>query len=289
MFRQFVSAAKILTRRVQPGMLLKVRPDDTFLVSYPKSGNTWMRFLIANLLQQNPPVGLLEADCLIPSVDGKSKKFFDDMKSPRVIKSHFSFIPAYRSVIYVVRDPRDVVISQYHYQIKRGVLEQGTSLDGFVQRFLKGEVCPYGSWGDNVGSWTATRRGHPNFLLLRYEDMLANVTSGAAQISSFLGLGQDADLIATAVERSSLENMRKVEKVEGQKWDSTKGTRQDISFFRSAKSGEGRATLSHEAIERIEKAWGPLMRSVGYAVSTTDSIPALSPPSMQSSAVNSTR
>jgi len=277
MFKQFVSAAKILTRRVQPGMSLKVRADDTFLVSYPKSGNTWMRFLIANLLQQNPPVGLLGADCLIPSVDAKSKKFFDDMMSPRVIKSHFSFIPAYKRVIYVVRDPRDVVMSQYHYQIKRGVLEGGASLDGFVQRFLKGEVCPYGSWGDNVGSWTATRRDDPNFLLLRYEDMLADVTTGATKISNFLGFGQDAPRIATAVERSSLENMRKVEKAEGKKWDSTKGTRQDMSFFRSAKSGEGRATLSRESIERIEKAWGPLMQSVGYAISTTDSVASLSP------------
>ncbi len=277
MFKQFVSAAKILTRRVHPGMSLRVRSDDTFLVSYPKSGNTWMRFLIANLLQQNPPIGLLEADCLIPSVDGKSKKFFDDMKSPRVIKSHFSFIPAYKRVIYVVRDPRDVVMSQYHYQIKRGVLEAGASLDGFVGRFLKGEVCPYGSWGDNVGSWTATRRDDPNFLLLRYEDMLADVTSGAAKISDFLGCGQDANRIAVAVERSSLENMRKVEKAEGKKWDSTKGTRQDMSFFRSAKSGEGRATLSRESIERIEKAWGPLMHSVGYAASSPNPVVSLSP------------
>src|SRR5215475_2497229 len=277
MFKQFVSAARILTRQVQPGMSLRVRPDDTFLVSYPKSGNTWMRFLIANLLQQDPPVGLLHADSLIPSVDAKSKKFFDEMKSPRVIKSHFSFIPAYRRVIYVVRDPRDVVMSQYHYQIKRGVLEQGSSLDSFVSRFLKGEVCPYGSWGDNVGSWTATRRDDPNFLLVRYEDMLADVTSGAVQISNFLGLGGDANRIAMADERSSLENMRKVEKAEGKKWESTKGTRQDLSFFRSAKSGEGRATLSPEAIERIEKAWGPLMRSVGYATTTPGELAVLSP------------
>ena len=84
MFKQFVSAVKIITRQVQPGMTLKVRADDTFLVSYPKSGNTWMRFLIANLLQQDPPVGLVDADNLIPIVDGKSKRFFDAMKSPRV-------------------------------------------------------------------------------------------------------------------------------------------------------------------------------------------------------------
>src|SRR5215470_17884303 len=138
MFKKIVAAAKILTRQVQPGMTLNIRPDDTFLVSYPKSGNTWMRFLIANLLQQNPPVGLLDADDLIPIVDGKSKKFFDNMKSPRIIKSHFSFIPAYKRVIYVVRDPRDVVMSQYHYQIKRGVLDKAAVLDNYVQRFIKG-------------------------------------------------------------------------------------------------------------------------------------------------------
>jgi len=276
MFKKIVAAAKIATRSVHPGMTLNVRHDDTFLVSYPKSGNTWMRFLIANLLQQNPPVGLLDADDLIPIVDGKSKKFFDNMKSPRIIKSHFSFIPAYKRVIYVVRDPRDVVMSQYHFQVKRGVLEKDTSLDNYVQRFIKGEVCAYGSWGENVGSWFATRRDDPNFLLVRYEDMLADVTSGAVRISNFLGLGQDANRIATAIDRSSLENMRRVEKAEGKKWDSTKGTKQEMSFFRSAKSGEGRAKLSRQSIEQIEKAWGPLMQSVGYSISTTDEVEALS-------------
>lgn len=266
MIQRFVSAARILTRRVPPGMSLKVRSDDTFLVSYPKSGNTWTRFLIANLLQQDPPVGLLDADCMIPSVDGQTKKFFDAMKSPRIIKSHFAFIPAYKRVIYVVRDPRDVVMSQYHYQIKRGVLAPGTPLEDFVSRFIQGEVCPYGSWGDNVGSWIATRRQDRNFLLLRYEDMLADVLAGATRISAFLGLPTDATRIAVAVERSSLENMRKVEKAEGKKWDSTKGTRQDISFFRSARSGEGRAVLPRQSIERIEEAWGPLMRSLDYGL-----------------------
>jgi hypothetical protein len=275
MIQPFVSAAKILTRRDQPGMSLKVRPDDTFLVSYPKSGNTWLRFLMANLLRQDPSVGLLDADCMIPSVDAKSKRFFDAMKSPRIIKSHFAFIPAYKRVIYVVRDPRDVVMSQYHYQIKRGVLAPGTPLEDFVSRFIQGNVCPYGSWGDNVGSWTATRRQDLNFLLLRYEDMLADVSAGATRISNFLGLPFDSTRIALAVERSSLENMRKVEKSEGKKWESTKGTRQDISFFRSAKSGEGRSVLPRESIERIEKAWGPLMRSLDYPVSTSEHRSAL--------------
>jgi hypothetical protein len=53
-----------------------------------------------------------------------------------------------------------------------------------------------------------------------------------------------------------------------------------MSFFRSAKSGEGRATLSCESIERIEKAWGPLMQSVGYALSSPNPIASLSPAAM---------
>jgi len=275
MFRKFSSAVKVLTRQVQPGMTLQVRPDDTFLVSYPKSGNTWLRFLIANLLQENPPVGLLDADNLIPVVDGKAKRFFDAMKSPRVIKSHFSFIPAYKRVIYIVRDPRDVVMSQYHYQIKRGVLAPDTALDAYVPRFIAGDVCPYGSWGEHAGSWLATRRHDPNFRLLRYEDMLADPAAGAKQAAKFLGLSLDAKRIALAVERSSLESMRKVEKSEGKKWASTAGTRQDMSFFRSAKSGEGRATLSRDSIGQIERAWGPLMQSLDYNLAAPESAPAL--------------
>jgi len=275
MFRKFVSAIKIITRQVQPGMTLQVRPDDTFLVSYPKSGNTWLRFLIANLLQSNPPVGLLDADNMIPIVDGKAKRFFDAMKSPRVIKSHFSFLPAYKRVIYIVRDPRDVVMSQYHYQIKRGVLAPDTPLDAYVPRFISGDVCPYGSWGEHAASWLATRRHHPNFLLLRYEDMLADPAAGAKRAADFLGLRLDSARIAQAVERSSLESMRKVEKSEGKKWASTAGTRQDMSFFRSAKSGEGRATLSGNALEQIERAWGPLMQSLDYALAAPEPAPTL--------------
>ena len=87
-------------------------------------------------------------------------------------------------------------------------------------------------------------------------------------------------MLTSIIDKTKWHLMRKVEKAEGKKWDSTKGTRQDMSFFRSAKSGEGRATLSCESIERIEKAWGPLMQSVGYAVSSPNPIASLSPAAM---------
>src|SRR6266478_1029434 len=175
MIKKFISAARFLTRRDSPGRLLKPLPDDTFLVSYPKSGNTWLRFLVANLVQPDPPVTLVGADLLIPAVDGQSKKHFNQMATPRIIKSHYPFLESCKRVVYVVRDPRDVVMSQYHYQIKRGVLAPGAPVDAFVDRFLEGGVCPYGSWWENVASWLAARSRDPQFLLVRYEDMQADI------------------------------------------------------------------------------------------------------------------
>jgi hypothetical protein len=277
MFQKFISAARYLTRRDPPGMLLKVWPDDTFLVSYPKSGNTWLRFLIANLLQQEPPIGLRDADRIVPAVDGRSKKLFNEMSAPRVIKSHYCFLAAYKRVIYIVRDPRDVAVSQYHYQIKRGVLDPGSPMQAFIPRFIAGEVSPYGSWGEHVGSWLGARRQDPNFLLLRYEDMRVNTLAVAASAARFLGIKDDARRVELAIERSSLESMRKLEKAEGDQWLSTKGTRPDMSFFRAAKTGEGKTVLPRESIELIEKAWGPLMRTLNYSVSIPEDSATLSP------------
>jgi Sulfotransferase domain len=268
MINKIISVAKFVTRRDSPGRLLKTWPDDVFLVSYPKSGNTWLRFLVANLIQTDPPVGLVGADLLIPAADGQSKKYFAEMARPRIIKSHYAFQETYKRVIYVVRDPRDVVMSQYHYQIKRGVLQAGAPVEVFVERFLKGEVCPYASWFENVSSWLATRSHDPEFLLLRYEDMQADILKQTLRITGFIGMEPDPDRLATAIERSSAKRMRELEKQEGNKWGSTKGTRQDMFFVRSATSGEGRATLPPMCLEQIEGAWGPLMSSLGYHLET---------------------
>ena len=145
---------RYLARQDPPRRRLIVDKDDTFLVSYPKSGNTWVRLLLANLIHPEEAVTLTGADRLIPSVDGQSRRYFEQMRRPRVIKSHYPFCETYKRVIYVVRDPRDIAVSQYHFQIKRRVLAEGFPIDEFITSFVAGDVCPYGSWGENVASWT---------------------------------------------------------------------------------------------------------------------------------------
>lgn len=196
----------------RPGRSLLILPDDIFLVSFPKSGNTWTRFLLANLRFPDEPATWVNINRLIPDPTGTAKKDFDRMPRPRIIKSHECFDPRYPRVIYIVRDPRDVVLSQYHYHRKIRKLDDESPLEQFVTRFLAGETCPHGSWGQNVATWMYTSEESPRFLLLRYEDLVADTARELAKVASFLQLAAGPEQIAQAVERSSADRMRQLEK-----------------------------------------------------------------------------
>jgi hypothetical protein len=252
----------------RPGRTLIIRPKDVFLVSFPKSGNTWTRFLLANLLHPNEPATFANIHRLIPDPSGTAKRDFDRMRDPRIIKSHECFDPRYPRVIYIVRDPRDVVVSQYHYHRKLKKIADDSPLETFVTRFLAGETCPHGSWGQNVVTWLATSENSPRFLLLRYEDMVSDTAQELSKIVSFLGLSVGAEQISHAVEQSSAGKMRKLEATQTDDCGLTKGSRKDLSFVRAAGSGGWRSELPADQVARLESAWGALMLHMGYELSS---------------------
>jgi hypothetical protein len=247
---------------------LLILPDDIFLVSFPKSGNTWTRFLLANLRFPDQPATWANINRLIPDPTGTTKRDFDRMPRPRIIKSHECFDPRYPRVIYIVRDPRDVVVSQYHYHRKIRKIEDDSPIEKFVTRFLARETCPHGSWGQNVSTWLSTSEGDPRFLLLRYEDLVADTALELAKVVGFLHLSAGQGQIAQAVERSSADRMRKLEETQTDKNGLMRGSRTDLSFVRAAGSGGWRSDLPAPMAARIEAAWGPLMQHLGYELST---------------------
>jgi hypothetical protein len=251
-----------------PDRNLAVFPDDVFLLSYPKSGNTWTRFLVANLVYPEKRPDFANLNIVIPDPEALSKRTLAKLPRPRILKSHQYFDPRYKRIIYIVRDPRDVVLSQYYFHIKRTLIDDAYPVEQFVKRFVVGETSIYGSWGENVSGWLATRYNTPDFLLLRYEDMIADTKRELAKIAGFLEIDVDGERIANAVEQSSAERMRRLEKQQALKWSSTKNTRQDIPFVRTAKSGNWKSNLPESALEIIESAWGPLMRWLKYETVT---------------------
>jgi len=271
MFSKLKGGWIMLRGEHKPRRNLVIWPDDTFLVSFPKSGNTWTRFLIANLVYPEAPVGFENIHRLVPDPFGTAKRDFDRMPRPRIIKSHECFEPRYPKVMYIVRDPRDVVISQYHYHRKCKKIEDGYPMEKFVTRFLAGETCPHGSWGENVGTWMMARHNHPRrFLLLRYEDMVADPRRELARVATFLNIPADADRISQAVERSSAEQMRKLETTQADQCGLTKETRKDLSFVRAAKSGGWQKELPEHLVAQIEDAWPHLMTFLGYKLVTRE-------------------
>jgi hypothetical protein len=248
------------------GRTLAIYPDDTFVVSYPRSGNTWTRFLIANLLHPEEPVTFATIERIVPDSEAQSRRTLRSIPRPRVIKSHQYFHPRFRKVIYIVRDPRDVVLSYYDFQRKYRQIQDGYPLSQYVREFLEGGLGlgDWGTWAENVQSWISTREGHPGFLLLRYEDMSANTGQELAKLAWFLGINPNPQLLANAIERSSADRLRELERVQAKEWVSTKNRRDDIPFIRTATSGGWKENLPADAVASIEGAWGSLMRHLGY-------------------------
>ena len=281
-------AGRILTGRQIAGRGVTVYPDDVFLVSYPRSGNTWTRFLLGNLIDQKDPVTFSNIESRIPEIYFNRDRFLRQLPRPRMLKSHECFQPHYPRVIYVVRDPRDVVISFYHHNVKARNIPDDYPLDDFVPRFIAGEFDPkFGSWRDNVLSWITLRGENSNFLLLRYEDMKKDTAASVRKIIAFLEkcsfrhLDSSSAAIQRAVEFSSPERMRALEKQEAGGWVLTKGTRGDKPFVRSATSGGWKSQLAPDSVEAIESAWGPLMQRLGYElVSDRNMSPAEEPASL---------
>jgi len=296
LFGQLRSVVRYALEKDPPLRCHEVWPDDIFLVSFPKSGNTWMRFLLGNLMHPDKSVDFVDVESVVPDIAGSARAELRKVERPRLIKSHDCFDPRYLRVIYIIRDPRDVAVSIYYYAKKVKNIDDSLSLEDFIkQRFLVPGRSYNGTWGEHAGSWLinavniaefglpnngasshpadsehralleAGPRGHGReFLLVRYEDLLQDAPAELARIAKFLKFEASPERIQHAVEQSSADSMRKLESKQNLQWATTRETRKDIPFVRKAKSGQWQTALGAESIAAIESAWGHLMRMTGY-------------------------
>ena len=252
------------------GRKLTVFDDDTFIVSYPKSGNTWTRFLVASLLNPEQEISFSNIDEKIPDIYQTSDRYLLNLPRPRLIKSHEYFDPRYKKVICIVRDPRDVLVSNYYHYLKYTFQENVESLEEFGEKFVCGdyEIFPnknrFGSWKDNVGSWLGAKEGNSDFLLIRYEDLKEDCEYHLGKIAKFLGADDSLENIQRAIEKSSIKRMRTLEKQETNVWPARQSQRKDILFVRSAKSGKWQEELPISIVEKISKNWATAMKRLGY-------------------------
>lgn len=244
------------------GNRLIVKEDDCFIVSYPKSGNTWMRFLIANLIS-NEQIDFLNIENIIPAINVNTNRKISKLTSPRFINCHQPFDFRYKKVIYIIRDGRDVAVSYYFYLKKMANLK--LEFSDYLENFVSGKLDNFGSWGENVLSWTRTLRDEPNrFLAIRYEDLLLEPNKEVEKICSFLDLKATSEEINCAVANSKFSKMAEIEKKQERKASWFKNSNKEIKFVRNGKSGGWKDIFTEGDKQTFKRYFGALLIELKY-------------------------
>lgn len=233
---------------------LEISPNtDIMVTSYPRSGNTWVRFLLANLIANSEQaIGFPAMGKLIPDVNESSSwaNLPERPSTGRLIKSHIPYDPAFKRVIYIVRDGRDVKVSHYHYNCPHHF--QDTFLE-----YLQRDVWP-GLWHEHVESWL-DHADNNSFLLVRYEDMLIQPEEQLKRMAEFVGLPTDKQRIDKAVKHSNFKSLQKVEQKRG---DDERGS--NFKFFRKGVQGDWKQHFGPEHKAVFKRHANPALLRLGY-------------------------
>jgi estrone sulfotransferase len=184
-----------------------LRPDDLFIASYPRSGNTWIRFVLADLATGSQ-ASFESIDRMFPGV-GMHRDAPALAGGHRLIKTHEAHRREYVHAVYVIRDVRDVLISWY--RVLRNDPENLEGLDAFVGEFVSGTATPYGSWSDHVKSWQRARDGGLPITIQRFEDLQSRPQEVVSEIAKVLEIPAEPERVRTALERNNPEAMRRLE------------------------------------------------------------------------------
>ena len=268
-----------------------------WLASYPKSGNTWLRAFIHNLLQ-NPdaPAKPNELDQFTighnhrvwyDKAAGKSTRdltgaeiaqlrpkvhqlMYLSHPDSRFVKSH-NFVAEMdgtmtvdmtytAGIIYVLRNPLDVCPSMTNH-FGMSIQEAADALcnpDAGTLADDRHVPEKWGTWSDHVETWTGQQ--HPQKLILRYEDMKAKPFKEFNKVVKFLGLKPPRARIQKAIKFSDFKTLQKLEEEHGFKESSSKSER----FFNSGRSGGWREQLSEEQVRQIIDANREQMERFDY-------------------------
>jgi sulfotransferase family protein len=233
------------------------RPDDIFIVTYPRSGTTWMQMILYQLATDGN-MNLSHISQFCPFLERVfTKRGITLLPSPRVFKTHLTYrwIPkSHGKYIYVARDGRDVAVSYFHFY-KTYHNYEGTFAD-FFKKFISGKV-QYGSWFDHVSDWWL-HRNDSNVLFLRYEDLINDLEGSVRRVSKFCGFEIESERFPEVVERCSFNFMKaheaKFDHFTARQWEIKAN---ESSFLRKGCVGDHKEYMSdeHQAIfqERVAK------------------------------------
>lgn len=236
------------------------RPEDIFLGSYPRSGTTWSRFVIYEMVTGNNG-GFDDVNGLLHGVGTQATGARLLPRGGRLIATHERYWKGYHKAIYLVRDVRDVILSEFAYTTALEFFHG--DLDKFIDTFLCKKINAFGPWQNHIASWVDSPIANTeNLLVMRFEDLRQDSFQNFSKIAKFLGVDANPERVQNAIAHNALDRMKEKEKVAPQR-ASVKGR-----FVRSGSVQGWRAKLTPEQIQTIEHYAGPTLQRLGYPLST---------------------
>jgi aryl sulfotransferase len=275
------SFRKLLQRWIAQGLLgvpdtsphassAEPRAGMVWIASYPRSGNTWLRFLLSAYFL-GAACDSREMEERIPNLHrGNIDKAW--AHDPVLGKTHLLWnerhphLGASRGCIYLIRHPKDVLLSNLNY-----FKLQGEAVDdrAFALDFIESGGAPWsreelGSWEEHASSWL--KSSPLPRLVIRYEDMKEKPQAALSRVIQFLGLQPDPEKIARAVRDCELPRLRQLETEERRAQRSTlfpAGFEQlepGRFFFHLGGVGQDLSHLGDDLDELFDRRFGDSLR-----------------------------
>ncbi len=220
------------------------------LASYPRSGNTWLRFLLYQLLVGRPAsfAELDAPDSVSGHVEVAAAVPPSLPEGGRLLKTHEPIRPEYRRAVLLLRDVRAVAVSEYKFLRWRGFYRG--EMDEFLDDFVAGRVNPYGTWSDHYASWReSTLAARGDLLVVRYEELREDPVKELGCIVDFLGLSVTEARLREVIDDNSVERLREREDSERDSFH--RGADRDFRFVNRGRARGWRETLSEEQVQRL--------------------------------------
>jgi estrone sulfotransferase len=225
--------------------------EDTYFISFPRSGNTWLRCMLT-AVRHGTVTPALVTDT-VPDIH-RSDPAARPGTGPIWVKSHLppSRQPFPARVVYLVRHGLDAMVSYHLYLQRRHRVDSDVSFDDWIAR---NDVWPC-PWPYHVDGWldALEQVASDRTLIVRYEDLVSRPVDHLAVVCRFLGLDAGPDVLEEAVRATSRETLSDMEAKQGS------GSLNYVGSAPSSNGGRGRGSAAFLA----EAA--PVLIRAGYSV-----------------------